>query len=241
MISTSAVVLAALGFYAATGHELSGLVEDSAGKPLPGVVVRLSAGWGPDGTTPTLARATTDGRGRFAVLIPEGVPRSGPSLEMLSVWAYRAGAAPGRIHVTLSSESDREEIRLTLPRARTRRLIVSRPDGKPLQRATLKPSSMGPSDQKIVRYYLGVPDELADQLALRTDQEGKVDILYLGENDAPLMTLYTEDLGTQQIQLQPNRDKALRLRPVGRVTGRVVADDPTAVRGIAGLPGHSIR
>ena len=164
--------------------------------------------------------------------VPAGVPRSGPSLEMLSVWAYQAGAAPGRIHVTLSSGSDREEIRLALPPARTRRLTLLRPDGKPLQGALVKPSSMGPSNETILRYYLGVPDELADQLALRTDQEGKVDIPYLDENDAPLMTLSTADLGIQQIQLQPKNDKAITLRPVGRVVGRVVADDPAVVRGI---------
>ena len=176
---------------------------------------------------------TTDSHGRFTVPIPAGVPRSGPSLEMLSVWAYQAGTAPGRTHVTLSSKSDREEARLALPPARTRRLTLLKPDGKPLQAAMVKPSSMGPSNETIVRYYLGVPDELANQLALRTDQEGKVEIPYLGENDSPLMTLSTADLGIQQIQLQPKSDKAITLRPVGRVVGRVVADDPAAVRRIA--------
>ena len=117
MIATSAVVLGALGFLAANGHEVSGLIEDSAAKPIPGVAVWLSTGWRLDGTTPALARATTDSRGRFNVPVAAGVPRSGPSLEMLSVWAYQRGAAPGRIHVTLSSESEREEIRLALPPA----------------------------------------------------------------------------------------------------------------------------
>ncbi len=35
MTSTAAVVLAALGMFVAQGHELSGLVEDTTGKPLP--------------------------------------------------------------------------------------------------------------------------------------------------------------------------------------------------------------
>src|SRR5271166_1799508 len=181
MNATFAGVLAVLSFLASDRRELSGLIEDSTGKPLPGVTIWLSAGWRLDGTTPALGRATTDGGGRFAVPVPAGVPRPGPSLEMLSVWAYQRGTAPGRIHVTLSSESDREEIRLALPPARTRRLNLLRPDGKPLQGALVIPSAMGPSNEAILRYYLGVPDELADQIALRTDQEGKVEIPYLGE------------------------------------------------------------
>lgn len=233
MIPTTYAVIVALAFFAAGNREVSGVVEDAAGKPLRHVAVWLSSGWSQDGTTPTVARATTDSRGRFMVPVPAGIPRSGPSLEMLSVWAYEAGAAPGRIHVTLSSESDREEIRLALPQARTRRLTLLRPDGKPLQGATVKPSAIGPSNATIVRSYLSVPDELADELALRTDQEGKVDIRYLGENDSPLVTLSTADLGIQQIQLQPKSDTAITLRPVGRVLGRVVADDPAAVSGIA--------
>ena len=232
MIATSAAMLAALSLLAASGRELSGLIEDAAGKPLPGVAVWLSSGWRLDGTTPTLEHTTTDGRGRFTVPVPAGVPAAGPSLEMLSVWAWQAGAAPGRMHVTLSSEGSREEIRLALPPAQTRRLTLLRPDGKPLQGAMVKPSSIGPSNETIIRYFLGVPDELADQLAVRTDQEGKVDIPYLDQTDAPLMTISTADLGTQQIQLQPKTDKAITLSPVGRVAGRVVADDPAAERGI---------
>ncbi len=91
---------------------------------------------------------------------------------------------------------------------------------------------MGPSNTKILLNYLDVPDELAERLALRTDQEGKVEIPYLDEASSPLMTISTADLGTQQIQLQPKSDKAITLRPVGRVVGRVLADDPAATRGI---------
>ena len=49
MISTSAVVLAALGFFAGTGHELSGLVEDCRGQAASrrrGLAIRwLETGW----------------------------------------------------------------------------------------------------------------------------------------------------------------------------------------------------
>ena len=46
------------------------------------------------------------------------------------------------------------------------------------------------------------------------------------------MTINTAILGTQVVQLQPNRDKPITLRAAGRVTGRVVADDPAAVKGL---------
>ncbi len=232
MTSTSAVVLAALSLLAAKSQIVSGLVEDASGKPLAGAAVWMSSGWTLDGTTPALSRAMTDGHGKFTLTVPHGVPRSAPSLESLSIWAYQAGSAPGRVHVGLSSESDREEVRIALPLSQTRRVTLLRPDGKPLQGATIKPAAMGPSNAKILRYYLSVPEELADHLALRTDRQGKVEIPYLDQGSSPLMTITTSDLGIQQIQLQPDREKPITLRPVGRVSGRVVSDDPAAARGI---------
>jgi Carboxypeptidase regulatory-like domain len=232
MTPTCAVVVAVLSSFAAKGHELSVVVEDSAGKPLPGVAVWMSAGSRQNGSTPAVARGTTDQRGTLVMPIPPEVPRPGPSMEMLSVWAYQPGASPGRIHVTLSSDSQREELRLTLPPAQARRLTLLRPDGKPLQRATVKPSAIGPSNETILRYYLSFPDELANQLALRTDQDGNVDVPYLGENDSPMLTVDTVDLGIQLIQLQPKNDKPFTLRPVGKVVGRVVADELAIARGI---------
>ena len=235
MISSSAVVLAALGLFAAREQWVSGLVEDAAGKPLAGVRIWLSRGWTLEGTTPTLARGTTDSHGRFRIAFPFGVPGSRPALEMLSVWAYQPGAAAGRVHVSLSSEGDHDEVRIALPSARSRQVTLLRPDGKPLQGATIKPAALAPSNAKIVRFYLGVPDELGDLLAVRTNQEGSVEIPYLDENAAPLCNVTTADLGVQQIQLQQFQqtgNKPIVLRPVGRVVGRVVADDPAAARGI---------
>ena len=233
MISTATVMLTALGLFASRAHQISGVVEDAAGKPLAGVKVWLSTGWTLDGTTPALARGTTDSHGNFTIIVPAGIPRSGPALEMLSVWAYEPGAALGRVHVSHSEDGKHDEVRIVLPTARSRRVTLLRPDGKPLQGATLKPAALAPSNAKTVRFYLGVPDVLADLVALRTNQEGNVEIPYLDEIAAPLCNVTTADLGVQQIQLQQFQqtgNKPIVLRPVGRVVGRVVADDPAAAR-----------
>ncbi len=232
MFPIGTLALPVLGLFGMIGHELSGLVEDAAGKPVPGVAIWLSCGWNRSGVTPSVARAKADENGHFLVPVPQGVPVSGSGLEMLSVWAYQAGHAPARIHVSLSAEKPREEVRLTLPTARPCRLVLLRPDGKPLAGAEVRPFSMVPSNARVVAYYLSVPDALAEQLAARTDEQGKAEISYVQPGEAPILTVSTADLGVQEIQWQPPSDKAITLLPVGRVVGRVRADDPAVVRGI---------
>ena len=68
------------------------------------------------------------------------------------MWAYQPGKAAGRVHVGPISEGRHEEIRLTLGPARPRRLTLKRPDGKPLEGATVRPLAMVPSNESIVRY-----------------------------------------------------------------------------------------
>ena len=101
---------------------------------------------------------------------------------------------PGAFHVTLSSEARSEDVRITLPPARAPANVLAA-RRQTARGGVVKPSAMAPSSEPIVRFYLNVPDALASQLALRTDQDGKVEIPYLGTNDAPALDDQHRDSG----------------------------------------------
>jgi hypothetical protein len=83
--------------------ELTGLLEDAGGKPVPGVAVWIATGWTGAGTTPTRMKTVGDAHGRFSIAIPTGLARSTISPEWLSVWAYRPGEGLARAHVSRGS------------------------------------------------------------------------------------------------------------------------------------------
>jgi len=174
MIGTAMALLAVLPLFSQDDRELTGIVEDAGGKPVSGVAVWLSSGWTGAGTIPARGRAVTDTQGRFAITIPDHVPHSRGTPEWLTVWAYQSGKAAGRVHVGPISEGRHEEIRLTLGPARPRRPTLRRPDGKPLEGATVRPLALVPSNEPIVRFYPSVPDELGTIFASKTDREGNV-------------------------------------------------------------------
>jgi protocatechuate 3,4-dioxygenase beta subunit len=232
MIGTVAILLTGVILLGQENQVLTGIVVRAGDEPVPGVTVWLSSGWTGVGTTPTRGKSVTDERGRFSMAVPADLPHSRVTPEWLSVWAHQPGKTPGRDHVGPISEGRREEIRLTLGPAQPRRLTLRRPNGKPLVGATVKPISMSPSDQAVLRYFLSVPDELGDLLASKSDGEGKVELSYLETSASALLSVTTADDGIHHLFTQPGSDGSVTLGAVGRVAGRVIADDPAVVRGV---------
>ena len=78
------------------------------------------------------------------------------------------------------------------------------------------------------------PDALAEMLAARTDADGNGQISGCGAQDIEAVLVAAAAFGLQGSELIA--DKAggcvIALKPAGRVTGRVLADDPSAARGL---------
>ena len=212
------------------GGDLTGAVMDDAGRPRPGVNVWLSAGPARR-VSAGAARASTDARGRFTLTVP-ALPPARLSNEPLSVWAHEAGMVPARLGVPWATSIGREEVELTLVPAQGRTITLLGPDGKPAANARVVPGSFSPAPEDIARTFLSVPDELAERLGATTSASGEVVLAYVTPEHQVQLEVAADGLGTQWFYSIETPERPITLRPVGRVAGRVEADDPEAVRGV---------
>src|SRR2546422_379806 len=71
---------------------VSGVVADAEDRPVEGASLALSCGVMPDGSVPVLARAMSDGEGRFRLKWPGVDALRAANAYQVTVWAYRDGA-----------------------------------------------------------------------------------------------------------------------------------------------------
>ena len=202
---------------------LAGVVVDAEGKPVEAADVWL-AGLPWWNGTETLAHAQTDGRGRFSLDRPADAAGRGPSLPV-ALWAYRPGhrlglkAFPGRL------PGADEPVRVALgPPARTVVRVLG-PDGKSLPgaRVRLTLANLRPGRP---------PAPLLDRIEAEADAEGRATLDGLRPEDVLWLDVKVKGLVDQAHAFPPSPEsKTLQVRPVGTIAGRLVADDPAAVRG----------
>ena len=77
-----------------------------------------------------------------------------------------------------------------------------------------------------------VPGELAERLGATTSATGEVVLTYVTPKDQVQLEVVADGLGTQWFYSMEAPERPIILRPVGRVAGRVEADDPEVVRGV---------
>jgi hypothetical protein len=165
MIAAPLLVLVSL---VQTQAPLAGEVVDAKGHPVPGAEVALAAGPTREGVVPILARARTDGSGRFHLprLAPEtlrGVDTTG------TIWAYKPGLGLGM--VDLLRDDRREQVhRLVLEAEAPRRVTIRDSRGQPVAGARVTPRTV----QTERTSYLGIviPDAWLDRLSAVTDARG---------------------------------------------------------------------
>src|SRR5262249_43615476 len=80
-----------------------------------------------------------------------------------------------------------------------------------------------------------VPDELIGLTAAATDSEGRTTITAFPPAEIEGVVVTSPRFGRQvgMFRQGVEGESTIRLRPVARATGRVVADDPAAVRGLS--------
>lgn len=145
----------------------AGTVVDPEGRPLAGVEVFLSAWVLPvpaDGSTPTLARTTTDAQGRF-LMPPPPVSAFKGNLGG-TIWAYRPGLALGAASYFADRPHDPVRIQLDLPGRRV--VTLHRRDGSPARGVKIAPYASATNSRGFA------PDELTEELAQVSDDEGQV-------------------------------------------------------------------
>lgn len=201
-----------------TAVTLRGTVKDAAGKPVAGALVLAPNRTPQDDRS---RQAETNERGEFTLADAVVVN------DFARLLVYKRGLAIG--HVALDSAEKRERpVEITLAAAEPVTLTVLDPQGKPVAGAEIPAP-----DYESGGRWLAASD-WKERLTRTTDASGQVTIDYLPAKASFLVTVTTADYGIQrrQVTTEP-ADRTIRLRPVGRLEGRVLADDAKVV---AGLP-----
>jgi hypothetical protein len=105
------------------------------------------------------------------------------------------------------------------------------PDGQPLPGAAVEPRLF---ETPLAREI--VPEELMPHFRTLTDAEGRVRFPGLPRKELFTVRIIAKGLGIQEqrVDEQPNTAplRTIRLGPVGRIEGRILADKPEVVRGV---------
>lgn len=218
------------------GVTLSGTVLDADGKPVAETIVVVAEG--PPAlrfmkrmartvvpkAADVLTSARVDDSGKFAIAMPEEAPEFAWRRTRLSVWAYHPGMALSVRLIDRDWPQAGLLLSIKLARAAPARLKIVDADGQPLAGARVRPQRV--ADQP-------VPDFIAEQLTAISDAEGLVNVGGLAAVDLDAVIIESEACGRQWVGLPRvvgNHPTTIALAPVGRLTGRLMADDPRAAR-----------
>ncbi len=203
---------------------VSGVVVDAEGRPAAGAQVFLTGLQTVGGWPPVLGRATTDDAGKFHFEAPaDADDPNAPAAAAL--WAVRPGALVAARVLRPGTLPPGLPVKFVLgPPARAVFDVVG-PDGKPVSGARVIPRA-------IEREASAAPDALGMLVAARTDANGRAVITAFFPEEIATIFVEAPGLGTQQFGFRPSGvgPKPVSLFPVGRVKGRVLADDSKELR-----------
>jgi hypothetical protein len=199
---------------------LSGVVADSAGKPLSDVEVVHWARIIADGSASTLARTKTDVQGAFRLEFARQSSQGLGSRQF--VWAYRPGRTVAVQEVDLTGDGARAPVRLILAEPLRRTITVLGPDDRQLAGVRLAPVFFYASD---ARYLFQTPDDRLEPLTITTDADGVATLPYFPPGIEPVTARVTAPgIAPHTLALvnRPARDRIiLKLGRPARLAGSV--------------------
>ncbi len=197
---------------------LRGTVVDAEAKPVAGAEVFF---WVL--TDVTLARPVppvkTDGAGRFQISVPRPLKEE----PLCGVYAFSPRHRVGAVG-PFTLVAGMESLRVELPPPSKFRVRMLDPQGAAVAGATVTVHSSAISE----------PAGLASRRTVTTDAQGMAALPFVGADEVGVLAITSADYGVQNCsRMGPEAEEwTVRLRRVGRVRGRVVADRPEAVRGV---------
>jgi protocatechuate 3,4-dioxygenase beta subunit len=197
---------------------LSGTVVDPEGKPVKGATVWLTRPVRFDVDVEDLAQVETDAEGRFAFDTPVAVV--GDRQRFVTLWAHSPGKRVAILSPAYRPKDEQGPIRLALGAPARTPVRVRGIDGKLLAGATVRPTPFV------------WPTGLRARLEATTDAQGLAAIEGVNPGQIFRIDVTAEGLGTQGHNVpQDEAEKAVQLLPLGRVTARIVSDNPKALAG----------
>ncbi len=215
---------------------IEGKVVDDKGNPAEAAEVFIV----PTATSvrldPERAKTLSDQNGLFHFdLVPETDVIL--SRQPIAIWAIRADATLAGYEFTWKT-APQKPITLKLGPKNTEPILINDPLGKPVVGARVVPFSVQIPGASLSQ---PLPDRLRDRLKATTDSDGKA-VITTVSRESPTVLIVESDRFGSQLGSSPPRDKPFVLAPVGRVRGRLTADDPKAVQGrLVRVFGRSMR
>lgn len=206
---------------------LSGSVVAADGNPVAGIEVVVVGGLG---SMEILGRTSTDENGAFRTTTSAAALME-PGVHILGFWAYRPGARVGWAWKWLRMEPHRlsEPVTLALRTPEPVRLRVLDSVGSPIVRAKVRAHSVS-----LDNAVLSLPEELSDPTSVETDEHGMAEITAFTPDEIQMIGFETPEHGRIGMGFETTIEdgvRTYRLRPTGRLTGRVVCDDPQVLSG----------
>jgi protocatechuate 3,4-dioxygenase beta subunit/tetratricopeptide (TPR) repeat protein len=203
---------------------LSGIVVDLSGRPMAGAEVWLADQPWWYGPKP-FGQVKADGQGRFSISRPTTATGNGPYMPV-ALWAYSPGHRLGIVTFQAGLPTPDEVIRIEVG---------------PPAKAVIRLESPGPPGAikgkvevfSIHRRPGNMPRSLVQRLGVPIGDDGVATLDGFNPEDIQGLDARTEAFGTQTRNYHPPvvGDRTIRLRPVGHLSGKVVADDPSKVKG----------
>lgn len=215
---------------AVTAKTIGGKVIDEAGKPVAGAEIHM---W-PFRRQSPIPPAKTDVEGRFALVIPAawaGKMRSYNSAQTL--WAYAAGHCLGTGNAYRQLfRNDASEVVIQLGPVADTSVVVLNPEGRPQPGALVEPYYM-----KTAIASEPVPEKLRPRVQVYTDAEGRAKLPSAPRDILQRVRITTKDFGTQvqrltEVTRAASVEETIHLRPVGKIDGQVIAEQPEMARGV---------
>lgn len=211
---------------------VAGKVTDEQGKPVPGAQVWLRRVDG-RGSLVTL-RAQTDDQGRYVLQCPGSwnVTKDDRRVPW-TVWAYAPGRslATARAYEALAADKDVPDVDIVFGSKIDSAFVVLGPDGHPLADAVVEPDLF-----HVAAAFESIPEDLQQLVRATTGPDGRATLRGVPWKGLRSIRISTRAFGVQCQKLNTDAssdaETTIRLRPAGRVEGRVIADYPGLVRGV---------
>lgn len=208
--------------------DIRGRVTGPDGQPLPNVRVLLLPQIS-EASKPSTAHTGPDGRFVFSDVSGE------TRYDNRWIVATKPGRALGGMYLG-DIRYPPESLTIVLERPETTTVALSDPRGKPLAEAETALGYLFFRDARgrrvalYERHLAHIPRSLTHP----TDEQGRVTVEGLPPESRFRLDVRTEAYGTQYqfFDADSDREQSSRLHPVGRLAGRVLADDPQAVQGL---------
>ncbi len=232
-MTLATLVLVVVAQAPASQGAISGRVVDMQGRPAAGIEVMLSGRGGRAASRPVLVRTKSDPDGRFQISLP--VPKDSDRANFgQAVWAYDPKAGLAGQMFTPAKLPAAGSIVLKLPGPVHAAVRVVGPDGKPVPGARVMPEWVKVPGGTDTWSSFAPPDELMALLTASTDLEGNAQIHGCRAEDIELLSVEATRFGSQATAMvaKAGTVPTVKLKPAGRLIGRVQANDPKMARGL---------